>query len=161
MLKMILYHGSDCDFDEVDLGKSREKRDFGTGFYTTTISVQAEKWAMNKKIRNAGANAYVYVYEAMISDTLLIQRYDGLSLNWLEMVKRNRQEGGLQHHYDIVIGPVANDDTMLTVNRYIQGIYSAEEAIERLRFSRANDQVSFHTERAVKCLQFVRRYRVD
>jgi hypothetical protein len=43
--KLILYHGSNCNFDEVDISKSKDKRDFGKGFYTTTICEQAEDWA--------------------------------------------------------------------------------------------------------------------
>ncbi|MCD7783965.1 MAG: DUF3990 domain-containing protein [Oscillospiraceae bacterium] len=161
MTKLTLYHGTDSDFETIDLSKSLEKRDFGTGFYTTTISSQAERWALNKKVRNTSEHAYVYVYEAGIPDALSLKSFDGLSLEWLEMIRTNRQLGGIQHGYDIVIGPVANDDTMLTVNRFIQGIYTAEEALERLRFSKANDQVSFHTEAAVSCLKLVRRYQVD
>ncbi len=161
MIRLTLYHGTDSDFERIDLSKSLEKRDFGTGFYTTTLSSQAERWALNKKARNTSAHAYVYVYEAEIPDSLSVKSFDGLSLEWLEMVRANRQHGGVQHNYDILIGPVANDDTMLTVNRFIQGIYTAKEALERLRFSKANDQVSFHTEAAVSCLKLVRRYQVD
>lgn len=161
MIKMLLYHGTDCDFQEIDLSNSLERRDFGKGFYTTTISSQAERWAVNKRIRNNTTHAYIYVYETVIPDEIAVKKFDELSVEWLEMVRKNRQLGGTQHNYDIVIGPVANDDTMLTVNRYIQGIYTADEAIERLRFSKVNDQVSFHTLKAVKCLKFVRRYSID
>lgn len=42
---MILYHGSNCNFDKIDLSKSKDKRDFGKGFYTTTLKNQAEEWA--------------------------------------------------------------------------------------------------------------------
>ena len=38
---MILYHGSNQDFSDVDLSKSKDKRDFGRGFYTTIIREQA------------------------------------------------------------------------------------------------------------------------
>lgn len=38
------------------------------------------------------------------------------------------------------MGPVANDNTLLTVNRYIQGVYTADEALRRLAYFRANDQ---------------------
>ncbi len=161
MMKITLYHGTDSDFAEIDLKKSLERRDFGTGFYTTTISSQAERWALNKKARNSSEHAYVYVYEAEIPDTIAVKSFDGLSLEWLELVRANRQHGGVQHNFDVVIGPVANDDTMLTVNRFIQGIYTAEEALERLRFSKANDQVSFHTNAAISCLKLIRRYQVD
>jgi hypothetical protein len=43
--KLILYHGSNHSFEEVDLSKSKDKRDFGRGFYTTTLHEQAEDWA--------------------------------------------------------------------------------------------------------------------
>ena len=37
-MKMMVYHGTDCLFDQIDLSKSIGRRDFGEGFYTTTIS---------------------------------------------------------------------------------------------------------------------------
>jgi hypothetical protein len=37
MNTVMLYHGSNMVFEEVQLSKSRDKRDFGRGFYTTTI----------------------------------------------------------------------------------------------------------------------------
>ena len=61
------------------------------------------------------------------------------------------------HNYDVVIGPVADDNTMETVQLYISGILTADEAVERLRYNHVNNQVSFHTEKALKCLSFVRR----
>lgn len=39
---MILYHGSNLHFEKIDLSKSKDKRDFGRGFYTTAIREQAE-----------------------------------------------------------------------------------------------------------------------
>lgn len=90
-----------------------------------------------------------------------IKKFDGLSEEWLEMIKTNRRYGGVQHTFDVVIGPVANDDTRVTVARYMQGVYTAEEALRRLAYSKANDQVTFHTLRAVQRLQFARRYTVE
>ena len=43
--RLILFHGSNYNFDTVDLSKSKDRRDFGRGFYTTTLSEQAEDWA--------------------------------------------------------------------------------------------------------------------
>lgn len=158
---MILYHGTDCDFSRIDLGKSCGRRDFGVGFYTTTLCAQAENWAKSKRFRNMSTHAYVYVFEYEPAQDLDVKIFEGLSIEWLEMIKANRKLGGTRHAYDVVIGPVANDDTMVTVNRYVQGIYTSDEAIGRLRFSKANDQVSFHTERAVSCLTLLRRYEVE
>ena len=38
--RLTLYHGSNYSFDTVDLSKSKDKRDFGRGFYTTTLREQ-------------------------------------------------------------------------------------------------------------------------
>ena len=157
---LTLYHGSDCLFDAIDLSRSKNRRDFGKGFYTTTIAAQAESWARSKRLRG-GAGAYVYVYAFTPSDSLRMRRFDGLSYEWLEMVKDNRTKGGLQHNFDVVIGPVADDDTMLTVSRYIHGVYTASEALKRLEYAKANDQLSFHTTEALACLHFQRRYALD
>lgn len=84
---MTLYHGTDCLFDEIDLSKCENNRDFGTGFYTTTISAQAESWARTKKFRNGSKCAYVYVYEIDVPDELKVLKFEGLTIEWLEMIK--------------------------------------------------------------------------
>lgn len=156
-----LYHGTDSLFDVIDINKSENYRDFGKGFYTTTIAAQAESWARSKKLRNGSNTAYVYVYTIELSDELAVKRFDGLSEDWLEMIKINRRNGGIQHNYDVVIGPVANDDTRVTVARYMQGVYTVEEALKRLAYSKANDQVTFHTQCAIDKLHLTRRYTVE
>ncbi|MBQ9043496.1 MAG: DUF3990 domain-containing protein, partial [Eggerthellaceae bacterium] len=50
---------------------------------------------------------------------------------WLSFVGANRR-GVETGEYDVVIGPVANDDTMPTLRLYFAGAYTEEEAIERL-----------------------------
>ena len=161
-MKMMVYHGTDCLFDQIDLSKSIGRRDFGEGFYTTTISSQAENWARSKKLRNQSEFAYVYVYEVDIpEDSFAIKRFEGLTVEWLNMIRDNRKLGRIQHNFDIMMGPVANDNTMLTVTRYVQGTYTAEEALSRLAYAKVNDQVTFHTERALECVRFIRRYTVE
>ncbi len=39
---MILYHGSNLKINKIDLSKCRPYKDFGKGFYCTTIKKQAE-----------------------------------------------------------------------------------------------------------------------
>lgn len=34
-----------------------------------------------------------------------------------------QREGGIPHHYDMVIGPTADDDTMLCLKTYWDGLY--------------------------------------
>jgi hypothetical protein len=149
-----LYHGSKVEFDKVSLSKSRDRRDFGRGFYTTTIKEQAVQWAKSLSERYGG-NQYLYVFEYKPDDSLKVKSFDGLTLEWLEMVKDNRIFGGVTHDYDIVFGPVANDDTMPTIALYVDGTINAEAALIQLEYFKANDQVSFLTERSLMTLRLV------
>lgn len=92
------------------------------------------------------------------ASVLNVKRFDTLNEEWLEFIKSNRSKGGLQHDYDVVIGPVADDNTMETVQLYIANILTATEAVERLRYNNVNNQVSFHTEKALKYLKLIRRF---
>ncbi|MCD8148437.1 MAG: DUF3990 domain-containing protein [Clostridiales bacterium] len=154
---LILFHGTDVDFTEIQLNKSHNKRDFGTGFYTTILEEQARDWAYRLSLRNHAKKYYVMKFLFAENVGLKIKRFDSLNKEWLEFIKDNRSRGGLQHDYDIVIGPVADDNTMETVQLYVAGIFNAEEAVDRLRYNKVNNQVSFHTEKALEYLKFVGR----
>ena len=41
------------------------------------------------------------------NSVLNVKRFDALSEEWLEFIKENRSKGGLQHKYDVIIGPAA------------------------------------------------------
>ncbi len=155
--ELAVFHGTTKLFDEIDLRKSNNRRDFGMGFYTTVLESQAKEWAYRMQLRENSEHYYVYQYTFEESDQLKVKRFDGLNEEWLEFVKKNRSEGGLQHDYDVVIGPVADDRTMETIQLYMADILSAEEAVERLRYNNVNNQVSFHTQKALESLSLVRR----
>ena len=153
---MFLYHGTNVKFSEIDFSMSKPKRDFGKGFYTTTIFEQAEKWANNQFARYGGDGKFVKVFEYTPVDNLNILTFKSMSKDWLEFVRENRtqsQDFNI-HDYDIVCGPVANDNTMRTIAFYIAGIYTAEQAIEQLSYFKVNDQYSFHSEKALSCLSW-------
>ena len=154
---MKLYHGSNSLFEEISLAKSRDKRDFGRGFYTTTIRRQAELWASSLYERYAGSGIYLYIFEYVPNPILRTRVFDGLTQEWLDMVKDNRINGGLQHNFDIVKGPVANDNTMPTIALYVDGTLSAEATLLQLAYFKANDQVSFHTNQALQTISFIER----
>lgn len=155
--ELVVYHGSCCDFKEIDLSKSHNRRDFGKGFYTTILKSQSEEWAYRLSLRERKEKYFVYEFLFVESEALGVKRFDSLNQEWLEFIKENRSKGGLQHTYDVVIGPVADDRTMETVQLYIADILTAEEAVERLEYNQPNNQISFHTERALKHLKFVGR----
>jgi hypothetical protein len=152
---MKIFHGSNQDFDAVYLSKSRDRRDFGRGFYMTGIRDQAKNWAENMFVRYGGTGVYVYEFELSFSKDLKIKQFEGLTREWLEMIKKNRMNGGIQHSFDVVQGPVANDNTMRTIALYVAGIYTPEMALEQLRFFEPSDQVSIHTQRALTGLNLL------
>lgn len=154
---LVIYHGSVEDFDDIDLQKSKDRRDFGKGFYTTVLKQQAVDWAYRKSLRENKSKYYVHRYLFVEEDFLKVKRFDSLSKEWLEFIKENRSKGGTQHAFDVVIGPVADDNTMETVQLYISGVLTADEAVERLRYNNVNNQVTFHTEKALKALEYMGR----
>jgi len=120
----------------------------------TTLKEQAVRWAQNMFIRHGGGR-YVYEFVLDISPGLRIKRFDGLDHGWLDMIKRNRLNGGTQHDYDVVWGPVANDNTMRTLALFVANIYTEDMALQQLSYFKPNDQVSIHTEHALSRLRML------
>lgn len=59
---MKLFHGSNTVVDRPDVARSRDRLDFGRGFYLTSVKKQAELWARRKAMR-AGGRPLVNVYD--------------------------------------------------------------------------------------------------
>lgn len=152
-----VFHGTCFDFSEIDLTKSHNYRDFGKGFYTTILMPQSKEWAYRLALREKKDKYFIYEYLFEDNETLNVKHFDSLNEEWLEFIKENRIKGGLQHNYDVVIGPVADDNTMETVQLYMSNLLTAKEAVKRLKYNKVNNQVSFHTKNALKHLKLVRR----
>ena len=153
--KLTLCHGSNCDFSSIDLSKAKDKRDYGKGFYLTTFKSQAKEWAEILYARFGGDGVYIYEFEFEKNSNLSIKQFDGISEDWLIFIRDNRIKGGIQHNFDIVQGPVANDKTNRTLALFVEGIYTAKEALKKLRFNKLNDQISIHTEKALTHLKLL------
>ena len=154
---MKLYHGSTVTVKRPNIQKGRKATDFGKGFYTTTNFEQAKKWALLKRNREQGNKAVVSVYE--IPDNILdgdftVRHFAGATKEWLDFVVNNRR-GKSTEEYELVMGPVANDQLYATIRLYEQGIITADAAIEMLKTHKLFNQLSFHTERVVSLLRFV------
>lgn len=159
---MKLYHGSTVTVKRPNINKGRRTTDFGKGFYTTTNFEQARKWAILKRNRVNGKKAFVSVYE--VPDDILerefsVFRFSGATKEWLEFVVKNRN-GEKQGDYDLIMGPVANDQLYATIRLYEQGVVTAEAAIEMLKTHRLFDQLSFHTANSVSLLKFIENVEV-
>lgn len=163
---MIVYHGTTLEIREPQIIKSEIGRDFGFAFYTTDIKEQAERWALRRAKLLSRKNkttfpAVVNVYEWESTGTLSEKHFDGASMEWLEMVVKCRSEINFSHNYDIVSGKIADDNVGETVSYVMQGIMRKEDAIERLKFEKINNQIAFCTDNALKELRFVESYKVE
>jgi hypothetical protein len=157
---MKLYHGSTLIVDSPRIIKSEQGRDFGTGFYTTGIKEQAVRWAKRKalieKRRANTAKAIVSIYEfdeAHYRDLKVIH-FPEPSAEWLNMICACRSNRDYSHGYDIITGKIANDNVGETVSYVIQGIMRPEDALEKLKFAKINDQICFATEKALAYLRY-------
>ena len=82
-------------------------------------------------------------------------------MEWLEMVVRCRSDINYSHGFDIVCGKIANDNVGETVSYVIQGIMRTEDAVQRLKFDKINNQIAFCTERSLAALTFIRSYALE
>ncbi|WP_039238842.1 MULTISPECIES: DUF3990 domain-containing protein [Clostridium] len=56
MAKYTIFHGSYTEVKKPEIRKSRNTKDFGTGFYCTVIREQAERWAKRYKTPTENSN---------------------------------------------------------------------------------------------------------
>lgn len=131
--------------------------DFGRAFYLTTDPEQAAKWARTTTKRRGEGVPTVTCYEIEERDLadLAVLRFEGPTANWLKFVSRNRNEGLDDSCKDLVIGPVANDNTMPVLNLYFKGAYTEEEALKRLLTQRLRDQYAFKTRKSLALLSYI------
>ena len=153
---MILYHGSNMTVEKPCLMPMRRMLDFGAAFYLTSDLEQARKWAAHTaKMRGEGsATVSVYKFDSSIQPTLNILRFETPDRAWLRFVSANRTGQPVDDRYDIIIGPVANDQAIRTVNDYLNGYFPEDIAIRLLLPQKLKDQYAFKTEAALSCLRF-------
>ena len=163
---MIVYHGTMLEIKNPKVLKNEIGRDFGFAFYTTDIKEQAERWALRRARLerrtkgNPDIKAVVNVYEWNESTALSVKKFDGPSMDWLDMVVKCRSDIDFSHEYDIVCGKIANDNVGETVSYVLQGIMRKEDAIERLKFEKINNQIAFCTAQSLGSLTFKESYVV-
>lgn len=166
---MTLYHGSTLSVSKPVILMTDVGRDFGPAFYTTDIRAQAERWAV-RRMRFAqkagkspvGAVVSVYEFDERPAHRLLrCKDFDGVSMEWLDMVVRCRSSLTYRHGFDLVSGKIANDNVGETVSYVVAGVMPREMALEKLKFQQINNQIAFCTEAALGHLSFVRSYEVE
>lgn len=156
---MKLYHGTNMSFDEIDLNKCRPYRDFGRGFYLTTIHTQANNMAVRRCEQTGEGTPTVLTYmfnETKLTDgSLKVKHFRTTTEEWADFVFKCRSSIMPIHDYDVVIGPVADDGVVLQMNLYRMRLITIEQLTQALRYKKINSQYCFLTKQAIDTLRRV------
>ena len=135
--------------------------DFGPGFYLTTSETQAIRFSDIVANRRKSGVATVSVYDfdmETAEKTLAILRFESADEQWLRFIADNRLKKYSGADYDIVIGAVANDMVMPTIQAFLGGFLSEEAALITLKTSKLVDQVCAKSEMALSLLSFIKSF---
>ena len=155
---MILYNGTNADFGEIDLRKSKPNKDFGQGFYLSREYPQAMAMAKTKVEQLETGTPTVLTFEADDEqmNSLQVLRFDDYTEEWAKFILLNRNNASSEpaHDYDIVIGPIANDRVGVQLWKFENGTIDLSTLVHNLRnMKRITFQYFFGTERAIKILK--------
>ena len=162
---MLMYHGSNIEIINIDLDKCKPYKDFGRGFYLTQIEKQAILMA-NRTSRIYSGKPVVTIYwldyESMINSGIKVKMFNNPNIDWALFVLNNRNRSFTDHNmennnhdnkFDVVIGPVANDDIALLFRTFTNGLIGPDVLLKGLTYKETNNQYSFHTRRAISFLK--------
>lgn len=172
---VILYHGSYCVVDKIDLSKCYRGKDFGRGFYLTTSYEQAKKFVrlsvknatnigtLREEIQTGFVNSYKFELRNVINEF----DFPEADVSWLHFVAGNRDKELFSDliekfsKYNVVGGKIANDRTAVTLSQYVNGTFgnpgdkeADEIAIKLLIPNKLENQYCFRTSEAISCLHF-------
>ena len=153
---MILYHGSNCEIEKIDFAMCKPYKDFGQSFYLTTLLTQAREMA-RKVADRFGGEPIVNAFEFDDSNlsTLNVKKFELPNREWAEFVMANRSRS--QEHpadnFDLIIGPVANDDIATLFRTFAINVITIDELVQGLKSRKMNNQYAFRSEKAIAFLQ--------
>lgn len=149
-----LYHSSNIDVPLPEVRFSRNALDFGKGFYLTTMRDQAINYAQRfqRRKQNGWLNSYVLNLNPNEWKIRVFERYDK---EWLDFIS-NCRAGMDKYDYDLVIGGIANDKVIRTLDRYFAGELSTNQALGFLIYEKPNIQYCIRSQEMLdKCLTHI------
>jgi hypothetical protein len=149
----MIFHGGYNVVRLPEIIKGRYAKDFGEGFYCTDLQEQAVRWAKRFD------TPVVSIYNFKLNTTLNALTFSEMSESWLDFVVNSR--AGIVHDYDIVSGPMANDQIYNYVSDYINGVLTNEQFWILAKFKHPTHQICFCTEKALKYLTFLKSENYD
>jgi hypothetical protein len=147
MEKIIVYHGSNVEVSVPRILQNSFYKDFGYGFYCTSYEKQAKRWAMTRK-----GESILNRYEYRLHPDLKVLSFVEMTDEWLDFVVDCRR--GIEHDYDIVEGPMADDQIWNFVEGFVAGRIPREAFWGLVKFNYPTHQIVFCTEAALSTLTF-------
>ena len=155
---MKLYHGG---LEEIQVPRiiiGDHIGDFGVGFYTTTNIQQARRFVKTKCDREKKTSGVVSIFDVrddfLLAPDLRIRVFKKADEDWARFVEANRRNPNYEHDFDLIFGPVANDQVYASFALYESDLIDFAELINRLKVRKLTDQVLFHTEKALSLLKY-------
>ena len=84
---------------------------------------EAVRRSRNKNGLQFKERLYEIIFDEVYAETLNVKYFATADEEWLDFILLCRERGGVPHSYDLVIGPTADDDTMLCLKTYWDGLY--------------------------------------
>ena len=84
-----------------------------------------------------------------------VKSFSSANQEWAEFVmkNRNRNSSAIIDDYDLIVGPVANDDIAMLFRTFSSGFISIDALLQGLEYRKLNNQYAFKTEKAIALLQ--------
>ena len=144
-----IYHGSNVVVEKPHILISGFNKDFGYGFYCTNIEKQARKWALTRR-----GDSIISIYQYAPSEELKILSFPKMTDEWLDFVVDCRR--GLKHNYDVVEGPMADDQIWDYVEDFMEGVITREAFWVLAKFKYPTHQIVFCTQKSLESIKFER-----
>lgn len=126
--------------------------DFGKGFYLTSLEEQARQYGNRFIRREVEAWLNIYEFDFNPEDWKII-RFENYDMDWLTFVTQCRR-GEDNSDYDMVIGGIADDKVIRTLDLYFNGDITADVAIGKLKYEVPNNQYCIRSQSMIEqCLK--------
>lgn len=149
----MIFHGGYKEVRLPEIIKGKYAKDFGSGFYCTELKEQAIRWA--RRFDTPIVSFYDFKPDTKLRELV----FSEMSEPWLDFVVSSR--AGNENNYDIVSGPMANDQIYNYIADYINGILTKEQFWILAKFKHPTHQICFCSINALNCLTFIKSENHD
>ena len=142
-----IFHGSNAEVAMPRLPQHGQYRDFGYGCYCTHDEQSSRRRALTRR-GSSVLNSYTYSEHPQLKLKIFSEMTD----EWLDFVAACRL--GTPHRFDVVAGPMADDQIWNYVEALLAGRISRAAFWELAKFNHPTHQLAFCTELSLQTLSF-------